>query len=196
MKDSSFVQAFRYGCELMARNQFVTVQGGEATWDTPHGSKDMGNNFEMVYDVTASDRIIGSHKIVQSYYTKSMTFVFFADSNCTTFNLSDSVVNVSKLKAPEWTSKIPQDAQYFYALGQSRQYFYEFSSWKEAEENAVMSLAKMQNVLAQALVKKNDETYSAIQDSKVDASLHNITIVGRWRDIPGENFYVLARIKK
>lgn len=98
-------------------------------------------------------------------------------------------------KHVNWLSKLPEDKNYKYAVGTCIRYGNEQNSWIEAENNAIISLAK------QISVKNNIEELEAygINMSKtieyVDISLKNIEIVERWKSCDND-YFVLIRVAK
>jgi hypothetical protein len=96
---------------------------------------------------------------------------------------------------PKWTESPPNDENYFYAVGISPEYYYEISSWKEAEKLARRNLARSVYIEIKSL-QKGARQFQEITNENLEMDLHNIQVVSRWRDIEEKLFYVLIKMPK
>jgi hypothetical protein len=155
----------------------------------------MGADFREQYDTAASESALSLLAPVDTLVNSSMTLVLLADKGC---QLDRSILRRVAIRpeAPPWTETLPQNAQYVYAVGVTSEYYYEVSSWMEAERNARRNLARSVVVAVASLQKLSSREGQDIRREEVSVSLHNIGVVARWRDRVNGIFYVLLRAPK
>lgn len=193
--DSSVARALRNGYENYVRQSATQITGGQTFWSTEAGTYWMGSTFEEQFDATAVSRHAASLTPLDTLMSGNLVAVLLAQSNC---RLEDSLRQVRALKslfAPTWIEELPQDRNFYYTMGVAPGYFYEMSSWNEAEQIARLNLARSVYVDIKALQKMGAQVQE-VRNEEVAVVLQNIQVVSRWRDVEKKVFYVLMRMKK
>ena len=193
--DSSISRAAKNARENFGRQLKTHVQGGQLFWATEGGTYWMGADFREQFDAAASESALSLLVPVDSLVNSSMTLVLLADRTCQIDRAALQRVALSG-DAPRWTETLPQDGQYFYAVGVASEYYYEMSSWNAAERNARRNLARSVVVAVASLQKLSSREGQDIRREEVSVSLHHIEVVARWRDRTNGIFYVLLRAPK
>lgn len=193
--DSSISRAAKNARENFGRQLKTHVQGGQLFWATEGGTYWMGADFREQFDAAASESALALLVPVDTLVNLSMTLVLLADKEC---QLDPSILRRVAIRpeAPSWTETLPEDAQYVCAVGVASEYYYEMSSWLEAERNARRNLARSVLVAVGALQKLSSREGQDIRREEIDVSLRYIDVVGRWRDRTNGIFYVLVRAPK
>jgi hypothetical protein len=75
----------------------------------------------------------------------------------------------------------------------SELYYNELSSWNTAEQHARLNLARRIRLSIQSLQKSTIATGEALQREKISATIRNIEVVDRWRDVKNGAMFVLSR---
>jgi len=193
--DSSASQAIKNGFEIFARQKYTHISGGQAFWSTEIGSFWMGSDYQEQFD-TSYVNIAKSHlNPLDTLFTKKMTVVLLGNSDCSIDENLKFRVRFQNTVPPKWIESPPKDDNYFYAVGVSPEYYYEISSWKEAEKLARRNLARSIYIEIKSLQKKSQQ-FQEITDEKLEMDLYNIQVVARWRDVIEKIFYVLIRKPK
>ncbi|MBF8296552.1 MAG: hypothetical protein HW389_3097 [Bacteroidetes bacterium] len=193
--DSSISRAAKNARENFARQKETHVQGGQLFWATEGGTYWMGADFREQYDAAASGSALASLVPVDTLVNSSMTLVLLTDRLCQINRAALRQVSLSG-EAPRWTETLPQDGEYFYAVGVASEYYYEVSSWMEAERNARRNLARSVVVAVASLQKLSSREGQDIRREEISVSLSHIDVVARWRDRTNGIFYVLLRAPK
>ncbi len=193
-KRSSDSVAFVNGCENIARDHYVKIEGGEAYWATEAGLYWMGNNITEVIDSSYLQQALSRFKKLCSYSSRSMTIVLVSASNDLVSSAMRKPVTCPRAR-PAWVDTLPQGGKYIYAEGVAPEFFYESSSWQSAEKRARFNLARDMKITVQSLTKQNPTSGEDIRNDIVSAELRDIEVVHRWRDTKNGLYYVLIRIK-
>ncbi len=194
--DSAVAQATGNAYVTFARQLKTNVTGGQAFWSTEVGTYWMGSSFRDEFDTSAIASARNVLKPIGKFVGKGIVGVLMGDSGCSLDRSIQSLIPVSAT-APAWTESIPQGKQYFYAVGVAPAYYYETSSWTEAERIAFRNLARVVHVDAKSLQKvSTKEGGQEIRNEEVAVTLRNVQTVARWRDLKKEIFYVLVRMPK
>ncbi len=93
-----------------------------------------------------------------------------------------------------WIESPPQDNNFHYAIGSTSKIFSEYKAWEQAENNAIMNLARqiaMEDAI-EVLINK-DQMMSKFNE-EVNVELRNIQIIERWKDPHTNTYYVLIRM--
>ena len=194
-RDSSIAQATRNAAENVGRQTATHVRGGQMFWATEGGTYWMGADFREQYDTTASKSALSSLIPVDAFVTSSIALVLLADSGCQVDRRLLGRLTVDG-EAPEWTETPPHDARYTYAVGVAPEYYYEVSSWLEAERLARRNLARSVITEIKSLQKLSAREGQELRSEEISVSLHHIEAVARWRDLVKKIFYVLLRAPK
>jgi hypothetical protein len=193
--DSSISRAAKNARENFGRQWETHVQGGQLFWATEGGTYWMGADFREQYDAAASGSALASLVPVDTLVNSSMTLVLLTDRLCQINRAALRQVSLSG-EAPRWTETLPQDGEYFYAVGVASEYYYEMSSWSGAERNARRNLARSVVVAVASLQKLSSREGQDIRREEISVSLSHIDVVARWRDRTNGIFYVLLRAPK
>jgi hypothetical protein len=194
-RDSSIAQATRNAAENVGRQTATHVQGGQVFWATEGGTYLMGADFREQYDTGASKSALSSLVPVDTFVTSSIALVLLSDSGC---QVDRRILGrlADEVEGPAWTETLPLDAKYTYAVGVAPEYYYEVSSWLEAERSARRNLARSVVTEIKSLQKLSAREGQELRSEELSVSLHHIEAVARWRDMEKKIFYVLLRAPK
>ncbi len=192
-KDSAAAQAFRDACFNFNRDKHVTISGGQAFWSTEYGTSWMGSNLKEQID---SSTLTYSLTPLDTFYTNKLVIVLVGVYPCLLKREERISQVISKMKHPDWVNVLPSDDKYYYSVGITSEYFYEISSWIEAEKIARLNLASQVISKLKSIQKTVDQKSQEIRDEKIYVNLKDVKIVSRWRDLPKNLFYVLIRMGK
>lgn len=191
--DSSVALAYREACDALVRQRSTRIFGGQAFWSTEYGTFWMGDDFREEF--AAFGGSVGELKLLDTAVTSNVVLVLASDPDCIVAPQMRAVLNLNRVMAPTWTSSPPDDKHYYYAVGLAPEYFYETSSWREAERLARRNLARAVHVTVKGLQKVSGEGQE-VRHEELSVTLRNIEVVARWRDTQKKIFYVLARMPK
>lgn len=188
--------AFRNACINFVRNKQDRISGGEAFWATGIGTFDMGNNFTETYDTTMVPYYEKQFFIIDTLAEKNFVAVLTSFKGCKLRpgELKGRFINISN--QPDWVEAPPRDKNYYYSVGMSPGYFYEKSSWLEAEKSARLALASSISTYVESLQLMDFYSSQDIENRALSVTLNNVQIVSRWRDINNNIFYVLMKMPK
>jgi len=194
---SAINSAFQSGCQDLARYSRIKISGEQTFWITEIGAYLMDARYYQEYDSSSIEYYLSKFKVVDSYTDKQKVLVLIADSSIDLINDEfRTILNIQTLNKPDWIESLPSDNQFYYSVGESEEYSYESSSWKKAEQNALLSLAKSINAIIRSLQKRNSSEYQDILNEKIHVIIKNARIVARWRDVKDKVFYVLIKSDK
>ncbi|MCH8011841.1 MAG: hypothetical protein IIA61_07830 [Candidatus Marinimicrobia bacterium] len=140
--DSSIDWAVLSGAETYVKYSNSHLMGGEAYWSTEAGVAWMGSEITLQYDSAAVRVTAKTLQPIDTVYSHDLMIVLLSKGHCELDKRSRKRVAIKDLDTPSWINSIPQDCRYLYAMGQAPKYYYEISSWIEAEERALKSLAR------------------------------------------------------
>ncbi len=193
--DSAASYAIRNGYESFARQKRTEISGGQAFWSTEFGMLWMGSNFTERFDSTAIDHAASILVPRDTLVTKDFVAVLLALPDCALEDDYRKHQSRKGLPLPSWIETSPQDSLYYYAVGLAPEYYYETSSWREAEVLARRNLARVVHTKMQALQKVGVQGQEILNE-ELSVVLRNSEIVSRWRDQEEKFFYVLIRMPK
>jgi hypothetical protein len=192
--DSAIAQAVRNAIVNAGRLRATRVSGGQAFWSTEGGMFWMGSNIREDFDsMLSAER--GSWKILDAFTTPGFVAVLYGDSACIVDPSARAIVRVPS-KPPLWTETLPNDDRFFYAVGLAPEYYYETSSWQEAEQSARLSLARTVHTRIKSLQKVAGREGQEVREEETHVTLERLQVVARWRDVRQKIFYVLIRMPK
>lgn len=194
-RDSSISQAAHNAAVNVGRLQMTHISGGQAFWSTEGGTYWMGTSIREEFDTTAAVKALSSQKVLDAFVTLEFVAVLCGDSTCVVDPSLRSTMQIRAL-APPWTESIPRDEQFVYAVGMAPEYYYELSSWQEAERAARLNLARNVYTNIKALQKVSGREGQEIRNEEMAVTLKQQQIVARWRDPRQKIFYVLIRMPK
>ena len=193
-KDTSKVVAFKNGCVNFARNTALKIEGGQGFWKTENGTYWMGMKISESFDTVSIQKAESKLHLISSFSNDKITLAFLclSDTNLTTS--TNKLINLSDVPVPKWVTNLPKDVNAIYAMGMTPKYYYETSSWLEAEKQARINLAKQVSVKIQSLQKFSRYDNQEIRNEEFSVSLKNISVVERWIDAKRNIFYVLTKM--
>lgn len=190
--DSISSGAFYNACENYARNKLTIIDGGQGFWSTEIGNFWMGADYSISFDTAVYLRALEDFKQVESFVYGRFLTVLISKSKC---NPPSQLIDFSELKKPSWIKDLPQNLNHVYVIGIAEGYYYESSSWLEAENAARLELGKLVFTKISALSKQNNIEGSEIKKEEIIASLIDCRVIERWVDIEANLYYVLMEMK-
>jgi len=193
-EDSSKVVAFKNGCVNHARNAYLKIEGGQGFWETENGTYWMGEKISESFD-TASIQIYKEKlKLVSTFSNDEITLALLCSSDFELLPHQNQILDLNDLKTPNWLDKLPSSTGYMYAIAMTPKYYYETSSWLEAERQARINLARQISVKIKSEQKVNISEGQEIRDEEFSVVLRNVSVVERWIDTKRNIFYVLIKM--
>lgn len=195
-KDSSMVAAFRNSTFNHAKNSFCSINGGQGFWNTEVGGIWMGKDITVSFDTTLTAYYEQVLIPKEFYTTNGLQIVLALEENCSLSNFETELIDLNASEEPDWLITLPQSREYYFATGQAAPYYYESSSWLEAEENARINLAKQICIEIQSMKKTTTFEGQAINKEEISVSLSNVKIISRWVKVSNNIFYTLIKMPK
>ncbi|MFA6540823.1 MAG: LPP20 family lipoprotein [Bacteroidota bacterium] len=195
-RDSAVAGGFRSACTLQAKYFQMAVTGGQAFWGTEGGTFAIGSEYAERYDSSLVDLFLSRFHVLASFGDKQQMIVLAGDREC---ELSDEMresVSLNTIQQPSWIESLPEQEGYIYGAGMSQEYFYEQSSWQSAEKNSYMSIARSIGIRVKGMQKQDSAEHQDVRDEELNAVMHQVEVIARWRDTADKVFYVLSRAKK
>lgn len=193
--DSAVSSAIRNGYEDFARQKRTEISGGQAFWSTEFGMLWMGSNFTERFDSTAIDHAASMLVPRDTLVTADFVAVLLALPDCVLEDEYRKHRSRQGLPLPSWIETPPQDGNYYYAVGLAPEYYYETSSWREAETRSRRNLARTVYTKMQGLQKVGAQGQEILNE-ELSVVLRNSEIVSRCLDQEEKFFYVLIRMPK
>ncbi len=193
--DSAAARAIRTGYKNYARHRTMEINGGQAFWSTEIGMYWMGSNFAEKFDSSAIELAASMLTPLDTLVTENLIGVLLVSSDCELVDQYRRRLSLKGVANPSWIENLPQDNSYIYARGLAPKYYYETSSWREAEKWALLNLARVVNTKLQTVQKVGQEGQEILHE-EMSVVLRNVEIVYRWRDLDEQFFYVLVRMPK
>lgn len=193
--DSSVSYAILNGCETYAKQMWIKLFGGQAFWSTELGTFWMGSDFSEQFDSSAIAIAKTQLKPLDTLFAKNMVLVLLGNSTSSANYSINRKISVKNLSPPEWTESPPKDSEYYYAVGVTPEYYYEKSSWIEAENLARRNLAKTIIIEVKAIQRLSTQ-FQEFRYEELQVELNNVQTVARWRDVKNRLFFVLIRMGK
>ncbi len=193
--DSAAVLAIRDGFINYAKQRDLTISGGQAFWTTEIGMFWMGSNFVESFDSSRAGHAENVLAPQDTVFRDSFIFTLLAGDGC---ELNDDARAMHQMGAsgqPAWVEATPKDSAFHYGVGVAPQYFYELSSWREAEKYACRNLARTILTSVQSLGKLGYQGQEIINE-EVPVRLRDWQVAARWMNPDEKIFYVLVRMPK
>ncbi len=156
------------GCSLTDDSLFINIEEKEL--------KDFVKEFTFI------DTFICNDFIALGYSTKQFS--------------PEEKRRVKMRKNCHWKSEIPSSNNYLYSVGMSDGFFNEKRSWNQAENNAILNLARSISLKNKVTELRANGIQMGKIEQEVSIFLRNIQLVERWKDEDNNLFYVLIRIRK
>lgn len=195
LKDSAVTYALRNACENAARHQTAHVSGNREHWATEIGNIVMTDAIREGFDTLRVAENSARLAVVDSLFRGEIVIVLAAPAGIEVEEAARVPVAIRPELTPAWVNAPPGDDEYVYATGLAPGYFYETSSWQEAERVARKNLALLAYTKVQSLQRIAEQGLE-ISREEVAVTLTDIQLVSRWRDIKNNVMHVLARMRK
>jgi len=200
-KDTTAIKrAFINACQHYAENEQVSISGGHAFWATGIGTFDMGNNLKETYDTSLVKSYEHTFKIIDTLREGNFVAVLSGNKGCNPQSKVFLKTRIEISKNPNWINNPPESKQYYYAVGIAPRYYYEKSSWEQAEKSARIQLASSISIYVEVLNRmqsfSDEATENSIENQDIAVTLQNVQIVSRWVDKSDDFYYVLMRMRK
>ncbi len=194
-QDSSAESALKNASLNYARNEYTLFEGGQAFWSTEIGNIWMGSSFTETFDSTLITEAAEFLQPLDSLQSERLVAYLFAPSGCELNPALKKRISLKGLPLPGWISKVPESGDYYYATGIAPEYYYEPSSWIEAEQIARKNIAGTVYIKLMSMQKQDWESQD-IQNQEVSAVLERMEVAARWKDLQNHFYYVLVRMPK
>jgi hypothetical protein len=194
-RDSSIAQAIRNAADNYGRQAGTHISGGQAFWSTEAGTYWMGADFREQFDSMAARSALATLTPLDTFVASNIVLVLFGDPACKLDESERRQIHISG-PLPAWSESAPRDPNYWYAVGLAPEYFYETSSWAEAERFARRNLALSVFVSVKSLQKRDAREGQEIRQEELLVTLRDLEVVARWKDHEKKVFYVLMRTPK
>ncbi|MFC2085077.1 hypothetical protein ACFLS9_08475 [Bacteroidota bacterium] len=193
-KDSVISYAFRNGCFNYVVNECLRIKGGQAFLTLETGTYWMGAKFEEYFDTALVDQSASKLGIIDTFSSANIVAVLLSSRDCELKEIYKKRSRVSVLPTPGWINELPTDTGYLFAVGFSPEYFYETSSWMEAERIARLNLARQILINIKSLQKMTNTDYQDLTNEEFFATLNNVSVIARWVDLKRKIYYVLLKM--
>jgi len=195
--DSAAVKnAFLNGCENFVRNSKESIYGSQTFWSTENGTYTMGREINEQYDTSLVSAAALRLKITDTLITENFVAVLVTSCGPDFISKECPVVEMKDVKRPEWIDSLPKEPGYNYALGSSPLYFYEMSSWKEAEWAARKAFALSVCSKTMSVEKLQDRSGQQVRNEEVAVTLSGVEVVARWKNSRENICYVLCKMRE
>ncbi len=190
-QDSAVAFAFRQAETAYVRQSRTNIRGSQAFWATEGGTFWMGSDV-----IEECDTATVALNPIDTMVSHGLVFVLAAPHGCEASLSNGATVSLSEKIAPAWLEAIPRDTKSYYAVGIAPQYFYEKSSWDEAERLARRNLARTVCSTVKSLQKASTTESQDIRYEELSVTLKDYRIIERWFDCDKKLFYVLVRMMR
>ena len=188
--DSSAAQAIRDGTERWARNRQTIVAGGQAFWSTEIGTAWMGSNIQEHFDTTSVTQVLTFLAPLDTLQLEGLVAVLLGEPGCILAPSMRRGQVIQKAPPPAWVENLPRKAGILYAVGVAPEYYYEPSSWDEAEQGARLNLAHAMGVKVKEVQRIGPDSQEVVNED-LSVVLRGLQVLARWRDARQRVFYVL-----
>jgi len=194
-KDTSAIKlAFSNACYKFAQHENMDIQVYQTHFTTGIGTAQMDNNCYIHFDSSIVEQFKRSLKILDILFNPNFLAVIIGKSECE--GIIKNKITCDKETEPLWVKgEYNNDNEYFYAIGSAPEYYYEKSSWMEAENVAIKNLSSSCYTQIRS-VQRKDIVIDEIKEQSYNVHLNRVQVVARWRDIKNKVFSVLVRVPK
>jgi hypothetical protein len=134
-------------------------------------------------------------EVLDSFVANNSMYALFTErATIDNPNVDDATIDVTTAPVPEWTTEIPEEKGFIYAIGSAGADYREYRSWVEAEKDARAQLALSIETSLKHLFKQYVGTLDWISTLETDLVLHNIEIAGRWKNAETNSYHVCIRL--
>jgi len=195
--DSTGGQGLLLAAENAVRYRALTIGGRMAYITTEAGTCVVASTVMESFDTSLVEGVTKSMKLRSSFSTGGLMLVLASSSRCDVPEQFLRIVRVDRSDLPSWVTTLPPDDDMSYAVGISESFYYEQSSWNEAEKNARLELARMSHSHLRGVgyLQRYDSGISIGSDIREEdlgtTVLHGVRVLRRWRNPSMRLFYVL-----
>ena len=194
-KYSSVTTAMENAAKNYVQNAGMFLSRGDKVFEsTEMGTFWIGNDITVSFDTTQIDLVKDNLIKIDSFVVENLTVVFTSKPSLEISNKSNKLIDVSSTELPAWITRLPTTQGFIFASVASEKYYYESSSWLQAENKCRIELAKQIFIEIQQLGKYNHTEGQSIKKEEVKAILKNISVEARWVDVEKEIYYVLMKM--
>lgn len=200
--DSSALRATLDAAFSRAIAERVRVRGTAGYHRSPLGTYILFNEMQVSVDTSRAVDLASGMEPQAQFVVQNAHLVLAGSGPCRVEEAapvrgrSARRANRSAEREPDWVTSVPTDPAYLYALGYSDAQFYERSSWKSAEWNALYNLASFQQAGIYSEVNSADSYTEEFQFLDMDQTLTGVEVAGRYKDARRGLYYVLMRVPK
>ena len=120
---------------------------------------------------------------------RSGEIVFLAQD---TLKVDTSLIDVRTIDTPQWVFTLPHEKGRVYGRGVEK-YRYPFvRAWWLSEENAILDIARQEEVKISQLNRSGDSRYEIIRREEFNLNLKNVMVVERWFDVSTRTCFTLV----
>lgn len=179
------------GWEQMVKGNSIRIIGSENFWSFDFGTMSTGAFYQEEYDTVKAQTIPSDIEVLDRFMLEDKSSIFLLALKADNQQDFNKLLTLSQ-KEPDWVTTTPENQQFRYAIGISPAYYYEKSSWQEAEKNALLNIAK-NNFKIKTFFKKDQNSADEQKEIDYESTIANFKICKRWYDETNNVFYVLAR---
>lgn len=188
--ESSAKEATKQAAENYMKFNHCVVMGIQTYIQSPNG-------LDLVYDslFIHVEEVPDDEKFLKKKFTHADTS---ATDNMVMVAHSNKSIDGSEQKPftdkVEWIETPPEDRESYYAIGSCSRIFSEHKAWEEAENNAIMNLARKITLANAVEILIDEDKLMSKFNEEVNIVLKNIQIIERWKDPQTNSYYVLIRM--
>ncbi|MBI5471617.1 MAG: hypothetical protein HY961_04660 [Ignavibacteriae bacterium] len=190
-RDSAAAYALRQAETTYQRQALMKISGSQSFWATEAGTFWMGSDVKEEYDTAAHAALVP----IDTVTVHGLVLVLASPTGCDAAQ-ARGVISLKGRTAPGWTETLPRDAMNHYAVGVAPEYFYEKSSWDEAERLARRNLARTVCSTMKSLQKASLTEAQDIRYEELSVLLQDYHVRERWFDAGKKLFYVLVSMQR
>ena len=191
-KDRALSAAVEDGLQRLARDISAKIRSEEGFAQVGGGLRFLGRIVDEEVEPALLRSLQSAHRILDSATVNGMTLVLLSrKQDDVRVGHARKAMSVRK---PAWIEEVPREKAYQFAVGVSRLYFHEESSWMAAEQSARLEMARGVLSRVQSLLRMHDGRIENVIVSETDVVLNNVQFVARWLDRENKACYVLCRM--
>lgn len=178
-----------------AKRKGVEMVINQSVWTTVRGPMLWRKDVITTYDTLLLQSVSSSLTVLDTSIKGDLVLVLVG-SNCGNLKNYKKRINITTYPKPKWISNIPSSDEYIYSVGYAPQYLYSSSSWDEAQNAALLELAKDRHLYIASLQKKTNNEYESQSSENIKVKLSNFEVTARWFDKRNKLYFVLMRMRK
>ena len=193
--DSAVAAATREAAVNFVRNREVRIAGEQGLATLAAGTLNVGSTIKEYYNEDEAGSLAAKLKVID-FFQRGGAVTLLASMDSVAGNTNMKRIDATRAPKPSWTTLIPEKTGYLYDSGLCPAYYNENNSWREAERRGRINLALTLSTKVKYMGKKVDNSYfREFQVEETNATLRNVEIVARWKDVKNQVCYVLVRMR-